>query len=120
MAKTYKRNAKKRAPFSRHQELMLCNRRRTFCDEGELEMIYDPLYCRVIGDKGDDSHLALTLRAEEGGNFIDTLYYLRPAFVRDWSLIFLCNLEIAGHFSGLAVFSSMASMPMIVEEKRRG
>jgi len=39
--------------------------RRTFCCKGELEMVDDFVYDRMIFDEGDHSHLTTTMRAEQ-------------------------------------------------------
>ena len=68
--------------FGRHQESLLGNLGwgRAFGLEGEFEVADDSIHHRIISDKSDDFHLALTVWTDEGIDFIDFADHLCPSF----------------------------------------
>jgi len=45
-------------------------RRGSLCHEGQLEMIDDSVHHGIVGEEGDDAHLAAALGANQGIDFI--------------------------------------------------
>ncbi len=68
--------------FGRHQEFLLGNLGwgRAFGLEGEFEVADDSIHHRIISDKSDHFHLAMTVWTDEGIDFIDFADHLCPSF----------------------------------------
>lgn len=76
-----------------HKKLLINDvwRRRLLCNKGELEVVDDPVHHGIVGDEGDDAHLAATSGTEQRIDFKDLPNHLSPAFGRHNSNIFFNN-----------------------------
>ena len=73
--------------------------------KNKLEVTDNFVYDGVVFDEGGDSHLATTIRAEDGINFIDLADHLGPAFGGHTSIRIFNDWHMKGIGSGLAHLS---------------
>ncbi len=68
-------------------------RGRSLCHKGQLEMLDDSVHHGIVGEEGNDAHLALALGTEERVDFVDLADHLGPALGGDGPELVLDNPE---------------------------
>jgi hypothetical protein len=88
-----KKNSRRRV--SGHQDFLISELRRrgSFHNEGQLQVVDDAVDHGIVGEEGDNLHLALALRADHRVHFVDLADHLRPALGGDGSELVLHDQE---------------------------
>jgi hypothetical protein len=68
------------------------------CYERQLEVVDDAIHYTIVGDEGDDAHLALTFGANQGVCLINLAVNLGPALAGDSVALLFEDQELVVSF----------------------